>query len=86
VQRVPQRPLPWGASLLATMDAQKLQSVYHRLDNLDERLTHRVRPRQPSNMGRLNPRQLEDRVKDLSEYTVELKEIVGELVASLRTA
>ena len=66
------------------MDAQKLQHVYQRIDSLDERLTHRVRPRQPSNMGRLNPRQLEDRVKDLSQYTVELKEIVGELVASLR--
>ena len=66
------------------MDAQKLQNVYHRLEGLDERLTFKVRPRQPSNMGRLNPRQLEDRVKDLSQYTVELKEIVGELVASIR--
>jgi hypothetical protein len=66
------------------MDAQKLQHLYQRLEGLDERLTHRVRPRQPSNMGRLNPRQLEDRVKDLSQYTVELKEIIGELVVSLR--
>lgn len=66
------------------MDAAKLQSVYQRLDHLDDRLTHRIRPRQPSNMGRLNPQQLENRVKDVSEFTVELKEIVRDLVEALR--
>lgn len=65
------------------MDAAKLKHVYDRLDVLDDRLTHRVRPRQPANMGRLNPQLMEERVKDLSDYTVELKEIVRELVESL---
>ncbi len=68
------------------MDATKLQHVYRRLDLLDDRLTHRVRPRQPANMGRLNPQLMEERVKDLSQYTVELKEILQELVDSLRPA
>jgi hypothetical protein len=66
------------------MDAAKLKNVYDRLDLLDDRLTYKLRPRQASNMGRLNPQQLEERVKDLSQYTVELKEIVRDLAASLR--
>ncbi len=65
------------------MDVTKLKHVYDRLDLLDDRLTHRVRPRQPVNMGRLTPQLMEERVKTLSEYTVELKEIVRELVESL---
>lgn len=68
------------------MDVTKLNHVYQRLDLLDDRLTHRVRPRQPANMGRLNPQLMEERVKDLSQYTVELKEIVRELVESLKPA
>lgn len=68
------------------MDAAKLHAVYDRLDLLDDRLTHKVRPRQPINMGRLTPQLMEERVKTLSEFTVELKEIVRELVESLRAA
>ena len=65
------------------MDAAKLQHVYQRLDLLDDRLTHKVRPRQAANMGRLNSNLMEARVKDLSQYAVELKEIVRDLVDSL---
>lgn len=65
------------------MDATKLKHVRDRLDLLDDRLTHRVRPRQPANMGRLNPQLMEERVKDLSHYTVELKEILRELAEAL---
>lgn len=65
------------------MDVDKIKHVCDRLDILDDRLTHRVRPRQPANMGRLNPQLMEERVKDLSAYTVELKEIVRELAESL---
>ncbi len=68
------------------MDVTKLKHVYDRLDHLDDRLTHRVRPRQPANMGRLTPDLMEARVKDLSQFTVELKEIVRELVESLAPA
>ena len=67
------------------MDASRLMEVYDRLDLLDDRLTHRVRPRQPVNMGRFTPELMEERVRVLSEYTVELKEIVQELVESLRS-
>lgn len=66
------------------MDVAKLQEVYLRLDALDDRLTHRVRPRQAANMGRLTGELMEARVRDLSQYTVELKEIVRDLAESLK--
>ena len=65
------------------MNVGKLQEVALRLESLDERLTHRVRPRQAANMGRLTGDLLESRVRDVSDYTVELKEIVRDLVTAL---
>ena len=65
------------------MDPAKLQAVYQRLDMLDDRLSHRVRPRQPVNMGRLTPQLMEERLRDLSEFSIELKDIVRDLLRSI---
>ncbi len=67
------------------MDPARLMQVIDRLDLLDDRLTHKVRPRSPVNMGRLTPELMAERVRHLSEYSVELKEIVRDLVDALKS-
>jgi hypothetical protein len=66
------------------MDAQRLRDAYLKLQSLDERLTHRVRP--PRSGGPLftpSPERLEQALRDLANYTVELKEVVEELFQSI---
>lgn len=65
------------------MDPERFREAYQRLQALDERMTHKVRP--PSGGGLIRPtlEQLEKRVYDLSSYTLDLKEIVDELFQSI---
>ena len=60
------------------MDGPKLKEVYERLELLDDRLGHRLRAR--PGPSRLTAEQLEDRLKDVIEYTSELRELVRDLV------
>lgn len=64
------------------MDPNRFREAYARLQYLDETLTHRIRPRSGS-LGRPNPDQLQEQVRDLAEYSVLLKEIVDELFQSI---
>jgi hypothetical protein len=64
------------------MDPQRLKDAYQKLQNLDERLTYKVRPR----AGSLHPpaaEQLDQALRDLATYTVELKEVVQELFLAI---
>lgn len=65
------------------MDPQRLKDAYQKLQSLDERLTHKVRPRAGGPMVRPSPEQLEQALRDLAYYTVELKEVVHELFLSI---
>lgn len=65
------------------MDPQKIKDVYDRLELLDERMTHRVRPRPGGALMRLSTEQLEEKLRDLAAYTVELRELVKELVVAI---
>jgi hypothetical protein len=65
------------------MDPQRLRRAYEQLQSLDERLTHKVRPRPGGGLVRPDPSQLEERLRDLAVYTVELKEVLGELILAL---
>ncbi|MEM8961216.1 MAG: hypothetical protein AAGD38_07050 [Acidobacteriota bacterium] len=65
------------------MDPQRLKEAYLRLDLLDERLTYKVRPKPGGGMVRATADQLESQMRDLAEYTIELKEIVRELFLGL---
>lgn len=60
------------------MDPQKMKEVYERLEQLDDRLGHKLRGR--GGPSRLSTEQLEDRMRDLAQYTTELRDIVRELV------
>lgn len=65
------------------MDAQRLKDAYQRLQSLDDRLTHKVKPRSGGPLVRPSPDHLELALRDLATYTVELKEIVEELILAL---
>ena len=65
------------------MDPQRLKDAYQKLQMLDERLTYKVRPKPGGALTRPNPEQLEQSLRDLATYTVELKEILQELFLSI---
>ena len=65
------------------MDPQRLKDAYQKLQLLDERLTYKVRPKPGSTLSRPTSEQLEQSLRDLSAYTVELKEVVQELFLAI---
>lgn len=64
------------------MDTQRIKDVYERLELLDDRLGHRLRHRS-SVPGRQSLEQLEDRVRDLTAYTTELRELLRDLIQAI---
>ena len=65
------------------MDPQRLKDAYQKLQSLDERMTHKVRPRAGGALVRPSPEQLEQALRELASYTIELKEVVHELFLSI---
>ncbi len=65
------------------MDAQRLKDAYQKLRSLDDRLTHKIRPRPGGPLVRPSPEHLEVAMRDLATYTVELKDIVEELILAI---
>ncbi len=66
------------------MDPRRLKATYEQLESLDDRLTHKVRPRSGGgSMVRPSVDQLETKMRDLAEYTVELKSIVRALIVAI---
>lgn len=65
------------------MDPQRLKDAYQKLQLLDERLTYKVRPKSTGSLTRPTVEQLEQNLRDLSAYTIELKEVVQELFLAI---
>ena len=65
------------------MDPQRMKDAYQKLQNLDERMTHKVRPRAGGGLVRPSSEQLEQSLRELSVYTIELKEVVQELFLAI---
>jgi hypothetical protein len=65
------------------MDPQRVKEVYERLEALDDRLGHRLRAR--GGPSRATIEQIEDRLKDVVEYSCELRELVRDLIVALST-
>ena len=65
------------------MDPQRLKDAYQKLQLLDERLTYKVRPKSGASLSRPTTEQLEQSLRDLAAYTVELKEVVQELFLAI---
>jgi hypothetical protein len=65
------------------MDPQRLKDAYQKLQSLDERMTHKVRPRSGGTLVRPSQEQLEQSLRELASYTIELKEVIQELFLSI---
>jgi hypothetical protein len=63
------------------MDPNRLKEAYQRLELLDDRLTYKIRPRS-SGFSSPAPEQIDAKLRDLAEYTLELKDILREVVLS----
>lgn len=68
------------------MDPQRLKDAYQKLQLLDDRLTHKIRPRPGGALVRPSPEMLEQQLRDLATFTLELKEIVQELFVGIASA
>jgi len=65
------------------MDSDRFKEAYSHLDSLDDRLSYRIRSRSIKNRTAPALDNLDDRVKDLAEFTLELKDIMRELMLSI---
>ncbi|MDH3402271.1 MAG: hypothetical protein OES32_00250 [Acidobacteriota bacterium] len=63
------------------MDPDRFRAVYERLQLLDETSTYKVRPK--VSLHRPTVEELDARARDLAAYTVELREIVDELMQAI---
>lgn len=61
------------------MDAQRLKEAFQKLESLDDRLTYKIRPR-AGQMLSPTADQVDDKLRELAKYTIELKEIVREFM------
>ena len=68
------------------MDPDRFRAAYQRLQSLDERLTYKVRPRSHTALSRATQEQLESRMRDLAEYTLELREIMDDMFKAIAAA
>ncbi|MEM9290942.1 MAG: hypothetical protein AAGD01_04615 [Acidobacteriota bacterium] len=65
------------------MDIEKLKQVYAALDSLDDRMSYKVRPRTGGGLSRPSVEQLEEKHRQLAEFTLELKDIVKALIVAV---
>lgn len=68
------------------MDPDRFRAAYQRLQSLDERLSYKVRPRSHRTFAHATHEQLEERVRDLADYTLELKEIMDDMFQAIAAA
>ncbi|HUF78829.1 MAG TPA: hypothetical protein VMR44_07935 [Thermoanaerobaculia bacterium] len=65
------------------MDAQRFKDAYARLEYLDESLTHKVRRPGRGRLHSPSAEELDEALKTLGAYTIELKDIVRELFLAI---
>ena len=63
------------------MDPNRLKEAYQRLEALDDRLTHKIRPRDGSLISP-TVEHVDGKLRDLAHYTLELKDILREFMLS----
>lgn len=62
------------------MDPKRLKEAFQQLESLDERLTYKIRPR--SSLRTPTVDQVDAKLDQLANYTIELREILREVVLS----
>jgi hypothetical protein len=67
------------------MDPERFKQAYARLDLLDDRLSFKIRSHTEGSRYRPGPDQIDERLRELAQFTLELKEILRELFLALGT-
>lgn len=63
------------------MDPNRFKEAYAKLEVLDDRLTYKVRSRA---QGRgTSPEQLDERLRDVAEFVLELKDVMREMMLAI---
>ena len=65
------------------MDVKRLKQAYDHLQSLDDRQTYKIRPRTGGGLTRPSTDQLEEKHRELANYTIELKEILNEFILAV---
>jgi hypothetical protein len=65
------------------VDPQRFKDTYGRLELLDDRLTYRIRERNLRARGGATVENVDERLREMGEYLLELKDIVRELMLSI---
>jgi hypothetical protein len=63
------------------MDPERFRAVFTRLQALDESSTYKIRPK--ASLHRPTVEELDSRGRDLANFTLELREILQELMQAL---
>lgn len=64
------------------MDPNRFKEAYAKLEVLDDRLSYKVRSRSIQNRS-AEPEKLDERVRDVAEMVLELKDVVRELMLAI---
>jgi hypothetical protein len=65
-----------------SVDPNRFKEAYGRLELLDDRLTYKVRSASLKTRG-TTPEQLDQRVRDIAELVLELKDILREVMVAI---
>ena len=62
------------------MDPERMKEAYQQLEALDERLTYKIRAGSRGSMIQPTPEQLNAKLVDLANFSLELKDILREFM------
>jgi hypothetical protein len=65
------------------VDPNRFKETFARLEALDDRLTYRIRNKSVKARSAPSPEQLDERVRDVAEMLLDLKDIVRELMVAI---
>lgn len=65
------------------MDPKRFKETYTKLELLEDRLSYKIRSRSVRTRSAPSIDNLDDRLKDVAEFTLELKDVVKELMRAI---
>ncbi|MDX1631815.1 MAG: hypothetical protein R3234_08130 [Thermoanaerobaculia bacterium] len=65
------------------MDPKRFKETYTKLELLEDRLSYKIRSRSVRSRSAPSIDNLDDRLKDVAEFTLELKDVVKELMQAI---
>ena len=65
------------------MDPNRFKEAYGRLETLDDRLTFKIRNKSVKSRSQASLESLDERVRDVAEFVLDLKDIVRELMQAI---